>query len=269
VPRPLTLPNQSKLLICICIILQIWELYVIKNRPHGTWWLLLIAFFAGGLLTDLISGIFHFTFDYVWPPNTPIMGPIAVEFHEHHLTPTLDPSALTANLTKGVYGAIPLTVITLCVAGMTPDTAAWFAVIATLGFTNLWMLGFHQIHAYAHMGSELSADEFNRAVREISRLPEKEQRKEFARLFQALGIPPWVRLLQRSRLFLRPEVHWQHHITFESDFSSVNGWSDPMMNWLYRLLIKRMTAKPVSAAAGRSLAGETREGELRVEERQP
>jgi hypothetical protein len=34
-------------------------------------------------------------------------------------------------------------------------------------------------------------------------------------------------------------VHWQHHISFETDFSSINGWSDPVMNWLYRRLVWR------------------------------
>jgi hypothetical protein len=111
--------------------------------------------------------------------------------------------------------------------------------------SGLWsrMLGFHQIHAYAHMGSHLPPEEFNRAVSEISQLSSKKQQKEeFAKLFQSLGIPPFVRFLQRCRLFLRPEVHWQHHLSFESDVSSVNGWSDPVMNWLYRPIARRKKA---------------------------
>jgi hypothetical protein len=101
--------------------------------------------------------------------------------------------------------------------------------------TSIWMLGFHQIHSYTHMGSKLPADEFNRAVIEINQLPtRREQKAAFIKLFRELGIPRYVRVLQRCRLFLRPEVHWRHHINFETDFSSVNGWSDPVMNLIYR-----------------------------------
>jgi len=119
-----------------------------------------------------------------------------------------------------------------------------FLVDASLLMTSLWMLGFHQIHSYAHMGSNLPPEEFNRAVAEISQLPtRRQQREEFEKLFAALGIPRFVRLLQRSRLFLRPEEHWRHHLYFESDFSSVNGWSDPLMNWIYRPIARRQKAR--------------------------
>jgi len=57
-----------------------------------------------------------------------------------------------------------------------------------------------------------------------------------------VGIPRFVRVLQRCGLFLRPEIHWRHHASFESDFSSVNGWSDPMTNWIFGLIARRKKA---------------------------
>ena len=54
-----------------------------------------------------------------------------------------------------------------------------------------------------------------------------------------MGIPPLVRFLQILGLFLRPEVHWRHHINFETDFSSLNGWSDPLMNLIYAPIARR------------------------------
>jgi hypothetical protein len=91
-------------------------------------------------------------------------------------------------------------------------------------------------------------------VVEISQLPDKRQQKEaFAALFQSLGITRAIRFLQRCGLFLRPEIHWQHHISFESDFSSVNGWSDPLMNLIYRPLARRKLARQSMRPAANSI----------------
>src|SRR5262249_40494869 len=132
------------------------------------------------------------------------------------------------------YGALALGVITWIVIRISADNPTSFLMAASLMATSIWMMGFHQIHSYAHMGSRLSPAEFNRAVADISGLDSRRrQKEEFARLFRSAGVPRVVSLLQRSRLFLRPEVHWRHHINFESNFSSVNGWSDPLMNLVY------------------------------------
>jgi Lipid desaturase domain len=236
----IALPNQSKVTVITCIAMQIFALYSVANYEHHSLLLVIIAFFISGFLTDLISGLAHFSFDYVWPDNMPILGPISVEFRAHHDKPTLDPSAILTNLTKGAYAALPVAIITCILAKISADTMSSFLIVATLMGISFWMLGFHQIHSYAHMGSRLSPEKFNQAVVRISQLPtKKQQTKAFAKLFQSVDIPPSVRLLQRCGLFLRPEIHWQHHITFDSDFSSVNGWSDPVMNWLYRPLARR------------------------------
>jgi hypothetical protein len=228
----------------LCLAAQAFVLQEVARHGGRALWLSLLAFFAGGFITDLISGLFHFSFDYVWPPRMPIMGPISVEFQEHHTEPALDPSAFVSNLTRGAYAALPFSLLAWAVAAAWPGTGAGFLGAATLMSASIWMLGFHQIHSYTHMGSSIPAEEFNRTVAEISRLTSKRrQEKEFVKLFDAVGIPPFVRLLQRCRLFLRPELHWRHHIYYESDFSSVNGWSDPLMNLLYRPLARRKKAR--------------------------
>ena len=239
----LALPKSSRAVIIACISMQSLVLWTVASHPHRSLPLSLIAFFVGGFVTDLISGLAHFGFDYVWPAHMPILGPIATEFRQHHEDPTLDPSALLTNFTKGAYGALPFALIAWLIAKVTGDTAASFLLVATLFAISLWMLGFHQIHAYAHMGSRLPPAVFNRAVADISQLPPRQQRIEFAKLFQSVGIPRAVRWLQRCHLFLRPEIHWQHHLSFESDFSSVNGWSDPVMNLLYRPIARRKKAQ--------------------------
>jgi hypothetical protein len=240
----LTLPKSSRVVVVTCFAAQAFALYAVARHNQRGLWLSAAAFFAGGFITDLISGLFHFSFDYVWPPRTPIMGPISIEFQEHHTIPILDPSALVPNLTRGSYGALPFALAAWAVAAWSADTNAGFLAAATVMSASIWMLGFHQIHSYTHMGSSIPAEEFNLAVAEISRLDSRRrQEEEFVKLFDRVGVPPFVRFLQRSRIFLRPELHWRHHIYYETDFSSVNGWSDPLMNLLYKPVARRKKAK--------------------------
>jgi hypothetical protein len=244
----LTLPTSSRAVVFSCLIVQAFAFYAVTTHGQRSLWLTVVAFFVGGFVTDLISGIFHFSFDYVWPPRFPVMGPISVEFQEHHVDPTLDPSALVSNLTRGAYGGLPIALIAWGVRAGTAETPLSFLVVASVMATSIWMLGFHQIHSYTHMGARLSPEEFNRAVDKISQLASKrEQRKEFAKLFEAVGIPRFVRFLQRCGLFLRPEIHWRHHVHFETDFSSVNGWSDPLTNLVYKPIARRKKARRAAA----------------------
>lgn len=249
----LTLPHKSRVIVITCVAMQAISVYLIASHSHRSLWLSVIAFFIAGFITDLISGLAHFGFDYVWPPWMPILGPVSLDFRLHHEDPTLDPSDLLTNFTKAGYGALPIAIATWMVTVTSASSALSFFVDATLFWTSVWMLGFHQIHSYAHMGSKLGPEEFNRAVAEIGRLPtRRQQKKEFSKLFERVGIPRPVRFLQRSRLFLRPEIHWRHHLSFESDFSSVNGWSDPFMNWLYRPIAQRKKAEELAMAPARA-----------------
>jgi hypothetical protein len=119
-----------------------------------------------------------------------------------------------------------------------------FLIVATLLGLSLWALFFHQIHSYAHMGSCLSPDEFKLRVTQISQLPtQAAQIQEFERLFETVPIPPVIRFLQRCRLILNPRKHNLHHISFETDFSSVNGWSDPFANLMLRPIARRLKAR--------------------------
>ena len=242
--KVLTLPHGSTMTVVVCFATLGVASYLVATHEAATPWLAVVAFFIGGYVTDWFSGLAHFGFDYVWPPQFPILGPIAVDFRGHHERPGLDPSAVLVNLTKGAYGSLPIALITIPIAIRSEPTPQGFLIAASFLMTSVWMLGFHQIHSYAHMGKAIPAEEFNRAVADIVRIPDQGlQREAFARLFAAAGIPRWVRVMQRSRLFLRPEIHWRHHHTFETDFSSVNGWSDPLMNLLYRPLSRRMKAR--------------------------
>jgi hypothetical protein len=254
----LTLPKSSRVVVALCFATQAFALYAVAGHGGRGLLLAVVAFFAGGFITDLISGLFHFSFDYVWPPRTPVMGPISVEFQQHHTKPGLDPSALAANFTRGAYGALPIALVTWWITYAYAETTWPFLAAATLMSASIWMMGFHQIHSYSHMGASMPADDFNRAVAVISQLESrKRQEEEFIKLFDRIGVPPWVRFLQRNRLFLRPELHWRHHIYYETDFSSVNGWSDPLMNLLYKPIARRKKARQTHKLAANPMLDTT------------
>ena len=48
-----------------------------------------------------------------------------------------------------------------------------------------------------------------------------------------LQIPGWVYWLQRCRLLMRPEQHAGHHNgVFDRNFGILNGWSNPLVNYV-------------------------------------
>ena len=227
------LPQQSRVFLFSCVALQLVGLFLVVTHPGLNFWYSVLAFFVATYVMDLITCFGHFSFDYVWPDKMPILGPISVEFREHHDAPELDPSALLVNLTKGSYFAILIAIATLAYASFYRTTSFHYFCSAVLWGISFWGLFFHQIHSYTHMGKSVPPDEFNATVARISELPKKDQEAEFAALFERVGIPKWVRFMQKNRLFLRPELHWRHHNSYDSDFSSLNGWSDPLMNLIF------------------------------------
>lgn len=253
----LELPKSSKIIIFLSIAALGIALYYTCRHGYASVWLALVAFVISGFLADLFTGLAHFGFDYVFPDETPILGPIAKEFREHHEYPTLDPSNYVENLTKGSYGSLLLSVLVCILSSIMPESPFTFIVISSLMGMSFWAFFFHQIHSYAHMGSHLSPEDFKRRVAQISRLgTKKEQKLEFEKLFASVAIPPAIRFLQRCRIILNPEAHNIHHISFETDFSSVNGWSDPIINLILRPLARRIKAKSAGTQAQSIMPGE-------------
>jgi hypothetical protein len=240
----LALPKSSKPTIIISIVAFVIALSLVTSRDDLNLWVLIVGLLVSGFLADLVTGVAHFSFDYVFPDNTPIMGPIAREFRDHHHFPTLDPRDYIVNFSKGAYGSLPVSLLVCALSVVLPSGWPSGLVLCTLLGISFWAFFFHQIHSYAHMGSSLPPNDFKRRVAEISRLPtQAEQKRAFETLFKTVPIPPAIRFLQRHRLILNPGTHNLHHITFESDFSSVNGWSDPLANLILRPAARRMKAK--------------------------
>jgi hypothetical protein len=250
----LTLPAKAKPLILVSAGLLAITAYAMGRHGGASLALFALAFLVSGLVGDAFTGLAHFGFDYVFPYRLPILGPIAREFNEHHRNPRLDPSSYVENFTKGAYASLPFAALSLILLlGPAPSGLSFFAS-ALLFWLAIWAGFFHQIHAYCHTGSRLPADLFNRRIAEIGRIPAKRQRmRELRLLFATVPIPPVIRLLQRCGLILRPESHNLHHIGFEADFSSVNGWSDPILNPILGPIARRYK----EARRKGSLAGTT------------
>jgi Lipid desaturase domain len=240
----LALPKSSKPTIVASMVLFVLALASVSSHGGRNVWLAIAAFLISGFLADLFTALAHFGFDYVFPEDMPILGPVAREFREHHQRPTLDPKDYVVNLSKGAYCCLPVTLIVLALGAVLPPTGLSFFILALLLGMGFWAFFFHQIHSYAHMGACLAPEEFNARVLLISGLPTKAaQIEEFGKLFEKVPIPPVIRFLQRYRIILNPEVHNLHHVFFETDFSSVNGWADPVVNFALRRIARRMKQK--------------------------
>jgi hypothetical protein len=51
---------------------------------------------------------------------------------------------------------------------------------------------------------------------------------------------PWiVRAMQRTHLLMSPEAHAIHHETLRRDFATNNGWSNPLVNIVFRVATER------------------------------
>lgn len=51
--------------------------------------------------------------------------------------------------------------------------------------------------------------------------------------------PPIVRAMRRMGLLMTPQAHAIHHATLTQDFATNNGWSNPVVNRLFRLAMRR------------------------------
>ncbi len=226
-----TLPNRSAPAIVAAVAAIGGTAADLLIRGDVTLLGVLAALAISGLLADAITALAHFSFDYIFPYNFPIFGPIAKGFNEHHDEPSLDPKDKIENFTLGAYGSCAISTISVGFILFSDHGPLSSFVLTLLLFLAIWGLLFHHLHSYAHMGSRLDPQTFNREIRRISTLESKRERKAaLRRLFDSVPIPRFIRILQRLRLTLEPGRHNLHHIHFESDFSSVNGWSDPLLN---------------------------------------
>ncbi len=57
-------------------------------------------------------------------------------------------------------------------------------------------------------------------------------------------VPAPVRWLRATGLLLTPRRHALHHATYDRRFCMVNGWADPLVDGIFRLLLRRRWIDP-------------------------
>lgn len=196
------------------------------------WWLIAAAL-AGWFLADLMSGVVHMVMDYRPSPAgvgleqlyfykgsresdaylamrraafarlTPIQR-ITYDFKNHHPRPDAlgRRSMLTQIGATVLFATLPFALVANAVLALT----GWPAPLAALLISFLVGATFAQ---YFH-GTLHRADN-----------------------------PRAVRLMRQLRLLMRPEDHCRHHETLAYDFSTINGWSNPVINAVFRLAHRR------------------------------
>jgi len=62
---------------------------------------------------------------------------------------------------------------------------------------------------------------------------------------------PWhLALPRRLGLLMTPEAHEHHHATLDRDFSTTSGWSNPLLNVIFRALLARGVLSPAGLEPG-------------------
>ncbi len=221
----------------IWLFLFIYLIVAYVARGHLSWWTLPVVLLAM-YLADAASGVAHFVVDYT--PNATGVGlkdlyeytgdkgsedyvkrrnlamskisgfqEVVFDFKVHHLTPDAlgRRSILKMTLPVVVYAAFPLTLalVVLGELGWMPPNLSLFVVV---------LVGCGTISQYAHSCTHKRNT-------------------------------PWpARALQRCRLFLSPREHRIHHEHPDREFCLLNGWANPLINRVFRLMLRRGYFQP-------------------------
>lgn len=180
--------------------------------PHGAGWKAALFVFGGLCLADLVSGLVHWAADTYGSPTMPIFGGFVRTFREHHS----DQHDITRHDAIETNGDVCIFSspfhFTLLLVVENPFALATVFGVFLGSYTN------SQIHKWAHMEKP----------------------------------PALVRLIQKTRLFLSPGHHAQHHSGAHlTNYCITTGWMNGLldqfrffrvMEWLLlRVGLKRTT----------------------------
>ena len=157
----------------------------------------LAGFVGGYALADLLAGIVHWIADRFFEPDTPLLGPMLIApFREHHE----DPLSITRHDFFEVSGnnALVTLPLVLAIPSLPVQHGTLAHGVASFGLSlTLALFLTNHFHAWAHAPSP----------------------------------PRAIRLLQRSRLVLRPESHSRHHRgPHDRAYCVTSGWLNPLLD---------------------------------------
>lgn len=178
---------------------------------------LLLAFLVGYFLADFLTGLVHLLCDNIPLSLQTIQSGrtpwewAAYGFHHHHIHPTdwnHNNIYFGAIVRAGFLFYVPFSLITLLVI-KNPFLQMILLVCSHSGILSQFC------HAASHgryKGNKL------------------------------------VAFLQDHHIILNPSVHKIHHQQFNQNYAILNGWSNGVLNWIYRNLVAPYASDSVSAA---------------------
>lgn len=155
----------------------------------------LLAAVGAYYLSDLLTGIYHWSVDNYGDGNTPVVGEQIAAFQGHHREPwTITERQFCNNVHKVFKPALPFAAMCLLASHWLP---AWMDIGLSLG-TGLTCMS-QQFHAWSHM--------------KRSQLPQS------------------VIALQDASVLVSRKVHCAHHIApFEGNYCIVSGACNPLLD---------------------------------------
>jgi ubiquitin-conjugating enzyme E2 variant len=163
----------------------------VRGMPQGSELKAALFVFAGLCLADFISGFVHWAADTYGSPTMPIFGGFVRTFREHHA----DQHDITRHDTIETNGDVCIfsspVHFTLLLTVENPFALSTIFGLFLGSYTN------SQIHKWAHMERP----------------------------------PAWVRIVQRTRLFLSPTHHALHHCgPHLTNYCITTGWMNSLLD---------------------------------------
>jgi hypothetical protein len=165
-----------------------------------------IGVFLAAYCADLLSGLAHMYIDFAVSDRKNYIHKelFLSRVHHHELRRPAKLNYASLWFSPALYGFVVLALLPAALSLLLPAKLSmdW---IAPFWISVLWLSSVSQIaHAFAH----------GKARHPIS--------KKF------------VRLLQRAKLIVSPVTHAIHHREIDCNFSVLNGWSIPLLNFVFK-----------------------------------
>lgn len=165
---------------------------VITNSLLQIFLLLLVVLY----LTDLINGLVHIFMDN-YGNYEHLAGPLVAHFHLHHKTPLYRKRGLLAIYFLETGAKVWLVAYLLAVLGLHqlfPGSSILVPGLALIGvFSSVAEVSHYLCHSSNH---------------------------------------PVARALMRAHILLNKKHHALHHTQDNTNYAFLNGWSDPLLNWI-------------------------------------
>jgi hypothetical protein len=197
-----------------------------------SWWVIPAALF-GWYCADMASGIVHMYMDY--RPCKPGVGLDTLFFYED--SRAADEYVQLRNATLARVNALERLIFDFKNHHPRPDALGRRSMIVQIGTTILY--GSLPFSVLLNLACLLLAIPGWLVAGAVSFLIGGTFAQYFHGSLHRADNPSPVLLMRKLRLLMRPQDHERHHATLTCDFSTNNGWSNPLLNMVFNILRKQ------------------------------